>query len=271
MSTNPTIFRKDALNRLSSPEQLDQAMRVTRPRAWLALVGLGAVLLMALVWGINGRIPITMEQQGLLVRPGSLRNAVALNSGQVSEVKVKPGDIIEPGQAVASLLAPSANAPEQITSPFGGRVLAVTVGPGDLLERGATVLTLEPIDNRLELVMYVPVDQVNTVRPGAEVQISPPGISREEYGFLRGKVRSVADYPSTATAMRQTLGTDELVETFSGDTAVVEVRVDLERAGDLPGRYAWSTEHGLQVELRSGMVCDVDVILGDRRLLNVFE
>ena len=31
-----SIFRKAALERLSSPERLDQLMQVTRPRAWLA-------------------------------------------------------------------------------------------------------------------------------------------------------------------------------------------------------------------------------------------
>ena len=38
------IFRKVALERLSSPEQLDQLMQVTSPKGWLALAGLGALL-----------------------------------------------------------------------------------------------------------------------------------------------------------------------------------------------------------------------------------
>ncbi|MBE9106776.1 hypothetical protein IQ229_18115 [Nostoc cf. edaphicum LEGE 07299] len=32
------IFRQEALERLSSPEQLDQAIQVVKPQAWLTLV-----------------------------------------------------------------------------------------------------------------------------------------------------------------------------------------------------------------------------------------
>ena len=34
-----TLFRKAALERLSSPEQLDTIARLTEPRTWLALIG----------------------------------------------------------------------------------------------------------------------------------------------------------------------------------------------------------------------------------------
>ena len=33
------IFRKAALTRLASPDQLDQLMQVTSPRSWIALAG----------------------------------------------------------------------------------------------------------------------------------------------------------------------------------------------------------------------------------------
>ena len=51
------IFRKVSLERLSSPEQLDQMVQVTDPKGWIALAGLGALLLAAIAWGIWGSIP----------------------------------------------------------------------------------------------------------------------------------------------------------------------------------------------------------------------
>ena len=42
------MFRKVALDRLSSPEELDQLLRVTTSRSWLALLGLGGLLAVAL-------------------------------------------------------------------------------------------------------------------------------------------------------------------------------------------------------------------------------
>src|SRR5262249_6294354 len=45
-------FRKTALDRLSSSEQLDRLLQVTSPRGWIALVGLGLLLAASLLWGI---------------------------------------------------------------------------------------------------------------------------------------------------------------------------------------------------------------------------
>ena len=38
---NEVLFRKVSLDRLSSPEQLDQLLRVTDPKSWLGLFAVG--------------------------------------------------------------------------------------------------------------------------------------------------------------------------------------------------------------------------------------
>lgn len=97
------IFRKVALERLSSPEQLDQMVQVTDPRGWLALAGLGALLLAAVGWGIWGSIPTEAQGDGILLRQGGISDLVANASGQVQEVLVGVGDVIEKGQPVAKI------------------------------------------------------------------------------------------------------------------------------------------------------------------------
>lgn len=97
------IFRKVALERLSSPEQLDQLVQVTDPRGWLALTGLGALLLAALGWGIWGSIPSEAQGEGILLRQGGVSDLVSAANGQVTEVLVSVGDVIEKGQPVARI------------------------------------------------------------------------------------------------------------------------------------------------------------------------
>jgi HlyD family secretion protein len=96
------IFRKVALERLSSPEQLDQLMQVTNPRGWLALAALGALLLTAVFWGVFGSIPTEAAGEGMLLR-SSVSSLVARESGQVQEILVNVGDEIQKGQVVARL------------------------------------------------------------------------------------------------------------------------------------------------------------------------
>ena len=49
-------LRKVALERMSSPEQLDQPLRVTTPKSWLALLSLIARLAVAVAWGFFGEL-----------------------------------------------------------------------------------------------------------------------------------------------------------------------------------------------------------------------
>lgn len=97
------IFRKVALERLSSPEQLDQLMQVTNPQGWLALTALGALLLTSVGWGIFGSIPTEAAGEGILLRRGGVSSLVAAEPGQMEELLVSVGDVIEKGQVVARI------------------------------------------------------------------------------------------------------------------------------------------------------------------------
>ncbi|HEY3569669.1 MAG TPA: NHLP bacteriocin system secretion protein [Thermoanaerobaculia bacterium] len=97
------IFRKVALERLSSPEQLDQLVQVTNPRGWLALGALGLILLTSLGWGIWGSIPAEATGEGILIRQGGVSDVVTAANGQVEEILVKVGDVIAKGQLVARI------------------------------------------------------------------------------------------------------------------------------------------------------------------------
>lgn len=97
------IFRKVALERLSSPEQLDQLLQVTTPRSWLALGALGCVLAAALGWGIFGSIPTQASGAGILLRRGGVSDVAATGPGQVEAVLPQVGEVVRRGQVVARL------------------------------------------------------------------------------------------------------------------------------------------------------------------------
>src|SRR5215218_6832647 len=100
------IFRKVALDRLSSPEQLDQMMQVTTPRGWLGLATLGGLVAVAVIWSVVGNIPERVQGQGILLRSGGIFAVEAISDGSVTNLAVRVGDVVTEGQVVARLAQP---------------------------------------------------------------------------------------------------------------------------------------------------------------------
>ena len=52
------LFRKKNLDKISSPEQLNDYIRVTKPSVWLTLLALVILLLGMLAWSILGTVEV---------------------------------------------------------------------------------------------------------------------------------------------------------------------------------------------------------------------
>ena len=104
------VFRKVSLERLSSPEQLDQVMQVTNPRGWLALAAVGSLLAMAIAWGIFGSLSEKVQGGGILVKSGGVFEVASPADGRVTDVSVSVGDSVTEGQVVAWIAQPEMSA-----------------------------------------------------------------------------------------------------------------------------------------------------------------
>ena len=100
---NNKLFRQEALERLSSPERLDQMIQVVSPRAWLPLSTIGFLVATAAVWSVVGRIPLTVTGQGVLIQPRRIVQFQAPSAGGLLNLKIKVGDTVKRGQAIATI------------------------------------------------------------------------------------------------------------------------------------------------------------------------
>ena len=98
-----SLFRKEALERLSSPERLDQLMQVVSLKDWLPLVTLGGLVFLAGLWSIWGRIPITVTAQGVLSRPRRVVEFQSPISGQLKLLNVQDGQCISQDYVLATI------------------------------------------------------------------------------------------------------------------------------------------------------------------------
>ena len=106
MGKQEQLFRKAALERLSTPERLDQLMHVTTPKGWMALIALSALIVVALIWGIFGNVPTQVSGLGILIRTGGVFDIETQGSGAITEIYVGVGDQIKKGDVVARVALP---------------------------------------------------------------------------------------------------------------------------------------------------------------------
>jgi HlyD family secretion protein len=100
------VFRKVSLDRLSSPEQLDQLMQVTDARGWIILSAFGTVLATAVLWGLLGSVAHDVPCSGMLVKTGGVFEVSALANGRITDLAVRVGDMVTEGQVVARMSQP---------------------------------------------------------------------------------------------------------------------------------------------------------------------
>lgn len=97
------FFRPEALDRLSSPDNLERLMPVTRPWDWLLIAVTGALLVLFAGWSVVGTVPTTADGRGVILRPSELMQAQASAAGRIVTLQVKAGDQVTQGELVATI------------------------------------------------------------------------------------------------------------------------------------------------------------------------
>ncbi len=61
------LFREESLKRVSSPEQMDDYIRVSSPGIWIMIAAVLTLLVGLFMWGIFGRVDMAVKVNGEIV------------------------------------------------------------------------------------------------------------------------------------------------------------------------------------------------------------
>ena len=59
------LFRQKSMERITSPEQMDDYIRVSNPSVWMILAAVIVLLVGVCVWGIFGQLDTTLQTGGV--------------------------------------------------------------------------------------------------------------------------------------------------------------------------------------------------------------
>lgn len=125
MSGN-TIFRKSSLDRVSSPEQLNDYIKVSRPSVWLILAAVVVLLVGVFVWGVLGTLTTTHDAVAV-VHGGKVTCYLPPEAAK----SLTPGMEVHVGDSTGNITS-VASEPMEITDDFDAYALYLSgLKPGD--------------------------------------------------------------------------------------------------------------------------------------------
>ena len=149
----------------------------------------------------------------------------------------------------------------QVTASVEGVVQEVVADVGAMVGQGGEVVKVKGQEtDTIDAICYIPVSQGKKVLPGMDVMIYPTTVNKQEYGHMKGTVRSVASYVTSAMDMQKTLGNDNLVEAFLANGPVVEVVCSIEMDDSTASGYYWSSKKGKDITLTEGTMLTASVV-----------
>ncbi|MFD3841335.1 HlyD family efflux transporter periplasmic adaptor subunit [Streptomyces sp. NPDC058642] len=259
-------FRQQALAKLQSPDELDLPVRFARPQGWLALSVTVVVMAAASVWAVTGSVASTVSASAILTHgQGSyiLQSPVA---GQVTAVLAEEGEQLPANSPVLKVRTPQGDS--VVRSVAAGRVTALAATIGQIIRTGANVAAVEKVAHTkdpLYATVYVPAENAASIPAHAAVDLTVSSVPTQEYGVLRGHVKSVDRSAQSAQQISAFLGDSQLGEQFTKDGRPVAVLVKLDKDSGTKSGYKWSSKDGPPFALTSMIVATGSIRLADQR------
>ena len=106
MPKSDQLFRPKALERISSPDRLDQLMHVVSAKDWIPIVTLIGLLGAGAAWSVWGSIPTLVNGRGVLLRPSRIVQIQTLGGGRLESFHARIGDTVREGDLLGRVDQP---------------------------------------------------------------------------------------------------------------------------------------------------------------------
>ena len=152
----------------------------------------------------------------------------------------------------------------RVISDYTGKVIEVTTDIGRLIREDESIVTVEPVDAEIEVILYVSPTQGKRIKEGMSIHLSPTTVKKEEHGLIVGTVQRVSEYPATREGMQALLSNEELVTEFTKDGPPISVKASILPDPTTVSGFKWTSGAGAPVRIGNGTLCGGEVIVASR-------
>lgn len=256
------LFRKSALEKLSSPEQLDKTIVITSPLSWLAIIGTAIIIVSFIVWSVLGTLPTTIYSSGIIVDSENIIDVHSPYKGTVLKFYVKEGEVVSIGDKIADIQVSETDS-KTLLSTQEGKVSQVIYRENENINKYDNIIKITPTEQKI-LLCYVPVETGKQITKNMKAIITPTSFDEKKYGHMEASIISVDDYATSIDDMKNQIGTNnEFINMFASDMPMMAVVCSINKDNDTESGYYWSSSNGKDIAVSDGTICGVKIIIDE--------
>ena len=136
-------------------------------------LGITALFVAFIVWMWFAKVDITTQAIGYVVPESNFTSIDTMVDGQVIEVKVKQGDLINKGDVILIINPGVGYEPYNVIANIDGRIQTLNYrNPGSVVNKGETIVLLVPVNQKLIVTGKLFVKDRGYVEVGQSAKIN---------------------------------------------------------------------------------------------------
>lgn len=185
-------------------------------------------------------------------------NVLAPVSGEVVEIKAPEGVLLSAGSPFLSIM----------TNTNRRSFTSIRMAEGSINDTGTPLISFIQTSqrNEVEFIAYVNAQNGKKIKPGVQSQIEVDYLDRNEFGMVEGVIISVSEFPITSSGIQSKIANQALVNQFTKQGTLYEVRVQLKRDLGSKNGFAWTSSKGAEEDQISvGSLGNIEFIVETRK------
>ena len=207
-------------------------------------LGLTTLFVTFIIWMWFAKVDITTQAIGYVVPESNFTSIDTMVDGQVVNVKVKQGDLVNKGDIILIINPGVGYEPYNVIANIDGRIQTLSYrNPGAVVIKGETIVLLVPVDQKLIVSGKLFVKDRGYVKVGQSAKIKLANQDQLKFGPIDAKIISISP-----NAVQSEQGT------------WYEIELELEQQKFTSGTIDYTLVPGIQVQ--------IFILTGERTILS---
>ncbi len=253
----PSLFRENALKSLNVVSDIQTSLKVVDTRCGIYILS-GLLALAALgIWGWFGRVAIEIPAQGLIVpvRQLELAEKIYQDNRKDRDISLRSAkEMLDKKQQLFNKHYLTMDELDHARQEYFRAKESLVNTPRLNNERPGNLFSDHgnDADSSLLALVFVSHTEGKKIAVNMPALVLPTILSAYEYGYIKGKVISVSEYPASKESVYAYLGNMSLVEEYFAGGVPFVLKIELQHNAHTASKLSWTTREGSPFAVSAG-------------------